>query len=724
MLVLVVIPDAFGAILNGDAASQEAQAQPTGPLIDSLTTDQLVELAKSAPVPKKLEGSTETVDDNGVVRGTTPDGIEYTVHGRGVGAASGDKITLAAVGDQIATERALEIADANKGEVGDLEYDFNPWYKEVGPAIRQYDLRYINQETVFALGDTWGETPTHYPSFNSPVAVAEAISDQKFNLVNFATNHIYDFQDSGIELSHERWKQFPELIVAGSFTSEQDRETVQMIERNGTTFAFLAYTYGDNRFANGEEVPSNDYYDCFFDEELMTADIERAKKVADGVIVSMHWGEEYDENPTGEQRQWAQWLADIDVDLVIGTHAHTVQPVEYYTGRNGNITPVVFGLSDLICSWELADTLLSGMFTCDFVVDEQGHPRARELKWHPMVEWSDDEETYVRFLSSMDEDTINANTLPTDEQNQFALYRDKTQRVVSQIPVEWDAVEQDLSATRPVELVDNEPFIDPEFSIPDDYEVKTPVQSAGFNGMQVLWMGMEPGAPVEDLGDRRIVLYLHGGAYVNQFDTGHLTLLDQVCQNTDAAAIVPLYPIAPAHNYETSYALLGQLYSDLVQAYGADRIVIMGDSAGGGLAAGLCEHVLTEGLPRAHSCILISPWLDASLSNPDIAYYEETDKLLTVDSLLASARKWAVDGDLEDWHISPINGYVGALPPVTMFVSTSEIMYPDVLRFEEKLVAAGVPCNLQLGRDQCHDYPLITPKKTNALDVIYAAVLE
>ena len=384
-------------------------------------------------IPVKLRGSAEIVDANGVIHGIHPSGIHYTLHGRGVGGFSTERVTLCAVGDQIATDMSLPIADWYAGDRYDGLYDFAPFYQEIAPFIQSFDLRYINQETVMA-GPEYGYSG--YPSFNSPDAVAHAIADVGFNLVNFSTNHSYDMGLYGIERSHEIWQEYPQILIGGSYLSNEDRETVHLIERNGMTFAFLAYTYGDNNYGYGTYNMPNPYYACQFDKELMTEDVRRAQVVADAVIVSMHWGNEYISEPSDFQYEYAQFLADLEVDLVLGSHAHIVQPVKFITGETGKRVPVVFGLSDIVSGWTLTDTIFSGIFTCDFVRDPSGSGVIVEnLLWYPSIEWSDGGDVYVRMLKDMDIATVNANTRTEDVYDDFSYLSNMIDSMGMEIPV-------------------------------------------------------------------------------------------------------------------------------------------------------------------------------------------------------------------------------------------------------------------------------------------------
>lgn len=386
--------------------------------------------AEYDPLPAKLKGSVEETDENGIVHGVTPDGIRYTVHGRGVDAMQSDKVTLVAAGDQIGTDNSMPLADAYAGGIGDGKYDFTPFYQEVEPFIQKYDLRYINQETVMAGAD---RGYSGYPVFNSPDACAESIANVGFNMVNFCSNHTYDMGMSGIERSHKIWDKYPQLMIGGSYLTQEERETVHLIERNGMTFAFLAYTYGDNHYGTAANFP-NSYYVCGFDKGLMREDIERAHKVADAVIVSMHWGTEYVNEPNAQQFEYAQFLADLEVDLVLGTHAHIMQPTRYVTGKSGNKVPVVYGLSDFVSGWSLIDTIFSGLFTCDFVrVD--GDVVVQNPKWYPTVEWSNGGDTYVRFLKDMSKSETNANVRISNAGDDYAYFRNKLDSVGMEIPV-------------------------------------------------------------------------------------------------------------------------------------------------------------------------------------------------------------------------------------------------------------------------------------------------
>ena len=151
----------------------------------------------------------------------------------------------------------------------------------------------------------------------------------------------------------------------------------------------------------------------------------------------MHWGSEYTTQPNDQQYEYAEFLADLDVDLVLGTHAHIMQPVEYITGPSGNTIPVVFGLSDFVSGWTITDCILSGIFTCDFVRAEDGSVQVENPVWHPTIEWSDGGDVYVRMLENMDDATIDANLRTPDVGNDSAYLRDMVHSLIVDIPSAW-----------------------------------------------------------------------------------------------------------------------------------------------------------------------------------------------------------------------------------------------------------------------------------------------
>ena len=214
---------------------------------------------------------------------------------------------------------------------------------------------------------------------------------------------------------------------------------------------------------------------------------------------------------------------------------------------------------------------------------------------------------------------------------------------------------------------------------------RTKVESKELFGCQMVVFN-----EVED--SQRLVIYLHGGIYVNEIKLPHISLCDKLAKKVNATVFAPIYPLAPNHTYEETYGIVENLYKDLLAM---DKpIIIMGDSAGGGLSAAFCEYLAVMDLPQPENLFLISPWLDVSMSGN---YDVEFDPMLGVDGLREMGETWAAGLDSKDYKVSPLFGEVESLPKTTMFVGTHEIFYHDVVKFYNKLKDNGVDVELNVG---------------------------
>lgn len=206
----------------------------------------------------------------------------------------------------------------------------------------------------------------------------------------------------------------------------------------------------------------------------------------------------------------------------------------------------------------------------------------------------------------------------------------------------------------------------------------------------------------------KIILFLCGGAYFLQPTKDHWHFLQRLAKRTNAKIVVPRYALAPDHTFLDAYQQVAAVYTSLYQNCPASDITLMGDSAGGGFAAGFSEWLAQHRLPQPHNLVLISPWLDISLRNPLIDKYANKDVTLDVHGLRTVGKMWAGDTMLDDYRLSPLNGDISKLRNVLVFVGTREIMLPDIMKFVEKLRAVNANVEYVIGRDLYHEYP-ITP---------------
>ena len=165
-------------------------------------------------------------------------------------------------------------------------------------------------------------------------------------MILHATNHALDKGKKGLLNCIHFWEEcYPDIAVLGIHESQEDAQEIYVQEVNGIRLAILNYTYGTNGISLPKDMP---YAVELWDEKQITEDVTRAKEMADFVIVCPHWGTEYVLEETADQRKKAQFLADLGVDLVIGTHPHVVEPVKWVTGTAGNETLVYYSIGNFI----------------------------------------------------------------------------------------------------------------------------------------------------------------------------------------------------------------------------------------------------------------------------------------------------------------------------------------------------------------------------------------
>ena len=265
------------------------------------------------------------------------------------------KVSMVMVGDNLIHSSIYNEANRNANYDG---YDFKPMITMIKDKVKGYDLAYYNQETILG-GSEIGLSD--YPTFNSPYEAGDAMLDAGFNIVSLATNHTIDRGEKAVLNSCEYWETKSDVLTAGSYCSEEDRNEVKVMEKNNITYTMLNYTYGTNGIAipNGKDYLVNvwpmdynaDYgvgYEAF--KETVREDIERVRDKVDVLIVAMHWGVEYTHTPTKYQKDAAEFLASLGVDIVIGTHPHVVQPVEWIDD-----TIVFYSLGNFISAQEQSD---------------------------------------------------------------------------------------------------------------------------------------------------------------------------------------------------------------------------------------------------------------------------------------------------------------------------------------------------------------------------------
>lgn len=269
-------------------------------------------------------------------------------------------ISLVMVGDALIHDKIYNEAK----KLGNGTYDFTPMLSLIKPIVSKYDLAYYNQETILG-GSEIGVSS--YPAFNSPYEVGDAFIDAGFNLVSLATNHTLDRGEKAIINSRNYWNSkltncLDCILAVGSYTSNEERNKLEYRQSNNITYTMLNYTYG----TNGIKVPSGKEYlvniwpvtgsdpntDTKYQsyKEQVKQDVEAVRDKVDILMVAMHWGIEYQTTPNSYQKDMAQYLASLGVDIIIGTHPHVVQPIEWIDN-----TLVIYSLGNFISAHEVVN---------------------------------------------------------------------------------------------------------------------------------------------------------------------------------------------------------------------------------------------------------------------------------------------------------------------------------------------------------------------------------
>ncbi len=222
---------------------------------------------------------------------------------------------------------------------------------------------------------------------------------------------------------------------------------------------------------------------------------------------------------------------------------------------------------------------------------------------------------------------------------------------------------------------------------------------------------------------KQTVFYFHGSAYINPPLPQHTAMAARTAKETGSEVVLMVYPKEPVYDCETAYELCLAYYRGYVEENDCGKLVFMGDSAGGGLALGLAEALRDAGDVCPEELILISPWVDLTMSNKDMELYVRQDPMLGIAGLRRMAEVWANGLPLTDPRVSPICGELSGLGRVTLTVGTREILYPDCMLLAAKLEEAGVDCRLIVGERMIHCYPICPiPEAKAARAEIWAAV--
>jgi len=299
-----------------------------------------------------------------------------------------EEVTLIMVGDMLMHTPVNE-----SGVMEDGSIDFSHLFNHTKDMIESADIALVNQEVILG-GEELGISG--YPAFNTYYELGDALVDAGFDVMLHATNHALDKGKKGIINCLAYWEEsYPEIAVLGIQNSQEEQDAIYVCEKNGIRIAILNYTYGTNGIPLPEDMP---YAVNLMDKQKMEEDIEKAKEFSDFVVVCPHWGTEYVLETVDYQENYAEFMLELGVDLVLGTHPHVIEPVEWMRDEEGHEMLVYYSLGNYVnCTSseteDIGQRMLGAMATVTIAMDDEGEAYIKEYGAEPLVTYvSDDQE--------------------------------------------------------------------------------------------------------------------------------------------------------------------------------------------------------------------------------------------------------------------------------------------------------------------------------------------
>ena len=195
---------------------------------------------------------------------------------------------------------------------------------------------------------------------------------------------------------------------------------------------------------------------------------------------------------------------------------------------------------------------------------------------------------------------------------------------------------------------------------------------------------------------KKVILYFHGGAYVAEATTLHWDFLEKLANDTKSTIVMPDYPLTPKYTYKDVFNMVEPLYKEIISKVDVKNLVMMGDSAGGGITLALAEKISQNNIQLPSKTILISPWLDVTLTNEKIKEVQKNDKDLNKEKLLIAGISYARDEEgMKSYLVNPINGPLSKLKNVIIYTGTYDILNLDTHLLQEKAKKEGIDIQIK-----------------------------
>lgn len=234
-------------------------------------------------------------------------------------------------------------------------------------------------------------------------------------------------------------------------------------------------------------------------------------------------------------------------------------------------------------------------------------------------------------------------------------------------------------------------IIDIETKIPQKANESCDIETKEFMSRKIFII-----KPKTEQLSKKVILYFHGGAYVAEATTLHWDFLEKLANDTKSTIVMPDYPLTPKYTYKDVFNMVEPLYKEIISKVDVKNLVMMGDSAGGGITLALAEKISQNNIQLPSKTILISPWLNVTLTNEKIKEVQKNDKDLNKEKLLIAGISYARDEEgMKSYLVNPINGPLSKLKNVIIYTGTYDILNPDTHLLQEKAKKEGIDIQIK-----------------------------
>lgn len=294
-------------------------------------------------------------------------------------------VRIRAVGDLMMHQKQLELAQCADGS-----YDFHPQYEMIADSLKDADYTIANLETT--VGKYKDKDYSGYPHFNAPESLLDAIRDAGVDFLTLANNHILDRYGEGMVKTVELVDKYG-FDHGGANRTKKEKNTPIVVTVSGVKIGFLCYTQSTNGREDKCSPKVVEYGVNYLKKADFEKDVAALKKAGAEVIIAMpHWGSEYKREPGSTAKSYAKKLIAAGVDVVLGSHPHVVQPIQYVKAKdkNGNTRMglVAYSLGNFISN--MTDRYTDSGIILDFTLQEQpeGGFVATDVGVVPLYTWN------------------------------------------------------------------------------------------------------------------------------------------------------------------------------------------------------------------------------------------------------------------------------------------------------------------------------------------------